>query len=490
MEQRKLEGCRELSDFVDIHFLIGAASGLVWYRILGRHAPLDRVFAGTRCERRDRLGHIRRYGCCHDVATDLNSSRSPCLEATESSPWLRKHTRDNESAVNEARVSDRRRKQLAGWIRELADIERPSATTGEQEAAAWIVARLCDAGVEARIETERANGTHLPFLLPSLVALLAGLASRRRRAASAAGLATLAIVDELEGGRRILRRALAHRRTHNVVAELGGAGPTLLFVAHHDVARPWAAPIGALVSAPPLPLLKGRPAPMVAALIYGPLLVFAGIASGHQPLKRAGLALCASVVLLLADISRRRPVPGANDNASGVAAVIGLAHDLIHGQPPRSVRVVLLSTGSEETMVEGMDAFLRRHGADLDPARTLVVCLDQIGWEHLVLRESEGVLRRYRSRDEDLDLVLDAARCAGVALRVAEPFPTPSDGLAARWRGMPTIFLGSVAANGGYPHYHRPTDLSEHVDLDSVSGARAICLQLVEQLDAPAGQGV
>src|SRR5438034_102007 len=129
MEQRKLEGCRELSDFVDIHFLIGAASGLVWYRILGRHAPLDRVFAGTRCERRDRLGHIRRYGCCHDVATDLNSSRSPCLEATESSPWLRKHTRDNESAVNEARVSDRRRKQLAGWIRELADIERSSSHT-------------------------------------------------------------------------------------------------------------------------------------------------------------------------------------------------------------------------------------------------------------------------------------------------------------------------------------------------------------------------
>ena len=277
----------------------------------------------------------------------------------------------------------------------------------------------------------------------------------------------------------------------HVREELGDddAGPVLLFVAHHDVARPWAAPFGALVSAPPLPLLKVRPLPVMTALIYGPLLVFAGIASGHQRLKRAGLALCAFVVALLTDISRRTPVPGANDNASGVAAVIGLAHDLIRGEPPRSVRVVLLSTGSEETMVEGMHAFLRRHHCGLNPARTLVVCLDQIGWERLVLRESEGVLRRYRTRGEDLELVLDAARRAGVALKVAGPFPTPSDGLAARWKGIPTIFLGSVAANGGYPHYHRPTDLPEHVDLDSVSGARAICVQLVEQLDAPAGPG-
>jgi Peptidase family M28 len=389
--------------------------------------------------------------------------------------------------VSEAEVSDRGREQLAGWIRQLADIERPSATVGEQEAARWIVAQLSDAGVDARIETERADGTHLPFLLPSLVALLAGFPYQHRCTATAAGLATLAIADELEGGRRILRRALARRRTYNVVAELGdrGAGATVLFVAHHDVARPWAAPFGALVSAPPLPFLKGRPFPVLAALIYGPLLVFAGIASGQQQLKRAGMALCAFVAVLLSDISRRRPVPGANDNATGVAAVIALAHDLIDRQP-RSVRVVLLSTGSEETMVEGMYAFLQRHRDDLDPARTLVVCLDQIGWERLVLRESEGVLRRYRSRDKDLDLVLDAARRAGVALEVAGPFPTPSDGLAARWRRIPTIFLGSVAANGGYPHYHRPTDLPEHVDIDSVSGARAICAQLVEQLDAPA----
>jgi hypothetical protein len=376
-------------------------------------------------------------------------------------------------------VSDR----LDAWIRELASIERPSASEGERRAADWIAGRLRGAGVEARVECERAHGSHLPFLLPSLVALAAGLGGSRRAGAAASGLATLAIADEVEGRRRVMRRRLARRRTYNVVAELGdpAARRTVVLCSHHDVARPWAAPFGALVSAP---FPNGRPPPVVASLVYGPLLVFCGIATGSTRLRRAGIALCAFLVGFLADVSRRRPVPGANDNASGVAAVIGTAHHLVRNQPC-SLRVVLLSTGSEETMVEGMDAFLRRHRAELDPRHTLVVCLDQIGWERLVVRESEGVLRRYRTRPEDLRLVLRAARELGIPLEPAPPFPTPSDGLAARWAGLPTLFLCSVAANGGYPHYHRPTDRPEHVDLETVERTRRLCQKLVELLDEP-----
>jgi hypothetical protein len=374
--------------------------------------------------------------------------------------------------------------ELGGWIRRLTAIERPSASQGERSAAELILSELQSAGIEARIEVERAHGTHLPFVLPSAVALAAGLIRRRRVGGLVAAIATAAIVDELEGGRRLLRRSLARRETYNVVADLGDASAsrTLVFVSHHDVARPWGALFGALVSAPPAPFLKGKPLPVVAMLIPPPLTVLAGVATGRRLLKRTGMALCALVLGFFADISRRKPVPGANDNASGVAALLGLAHDLA-GRPPHSLRVVLVSTGCEETMLEGMDAFLRRHRTDLDPARTLVVCVDQIGWDSLVLRESEGVLRPFRSRRQDLDAVLAAAASVGVALKTAPPFPTPSDGLAARWAGIPTVFMGSVARGGGYPHYHRPSDLPEHVDLRSVAGVRRICAALVERLD-------
>ena len=377
------------------------------------------------------------------------------------------------------------RDEIDRWIRALAAIERPSASQGELEAARWVASELTDAGADPQLEVEPAHGTHLPFALPSLLALIGGLLRSRLVGAALALLASAAIVDEIEGRRRVLRRFLRRRETYNVVGRLGdsSARQTVLFVAHHDVARPWGAAVGALVSAPPPPLLGGKPMPVVGTLAYAPMMVFAGLATGSRRLKRIGIGLCAFNVGFLSDVSRRRPVPGANDNASGVAALLGVARDL-SARAPESLRVLLLSTGAEETMLEGMDAFLRSHRHDLDPERTLVVVLDQIGWERLVLRDSEGVLRRYRSDPADLDRLLSAARATGVALSVEPPFPTPSDGLAARWAGLPTVFVGSVAANGGYPHYHRPSDLPEHVNLETVVAARKLCVRLVEQLSA------
>jgi hypothetical protein len=386
------------------------------------------------------------------------------------------------------------REQTLRWIQQLAAIERPSASPGERRAAEWIVEQLGESATPARIEAEAAHGTHLPFALPSALALVAGLVRSRPVASAMAALATVAIVDELGGHRRLVRRMLARRETYNVVAELGNprGSRTVVFLSHHDAARPWGAAFGAIVSAPPPRLLGGRPLPIAETLGYAPLTVLLGVAARARALRRAGIALCAVIVVLFADIARRAPVPGANDNASGVAALLGIARDL-SGSRPASVRVVLLSAGSEETMLEGMGAFLGRHRDELDPARTLVVCLDQLGWDRLLLRDSEGVLRRYRSRPEDVDLLVDAADVASVRVEVARSFVSPSDGLAARWAGFPTLFLSSAAANGGYPHYHRPSDVPANVNIETVLAARRLCTQLVAEINAarsrsPAGR--
>src|SRR4051794_24519434 len=171
------------------------------------------------------------------------------------------------------------REEADRWIRELAAIERPSASYGERQTAEWITRQLAAAGLDARIESDRAHGTHLPFALPSLLALLAGLVRSRPLAGTAALIAVAAIVDELEGGKRVLRRALARRRTHNVVAEVGDvrADRTLVLVAHHDAARAWSALFGRLASAPPPAALGGRPLPAVGTLAYAPMLVAVGI---------------------------------------------------------------------------------------------------------------------------------------------------------------------------------------------------------------------
>src|SRR4051812_35843148 len=132
--------------------------------------------------------------------------------------------------------------RLRETIEHLAALDRPSASPGEREAAAWIRAHLEDAGAVARVEAERAHGTYwVPLGLltgaAGVAGLLAGARPRLRPLAAVVGAAAAAgIADDVSAGPHLLRRALPRHETHNVVAEAGDAGAarTLVFLAHHD----------------------------------------------------------------------------------------------------------------------------------------------------------------------------------------------------------------------------------------------------------------
>ncbi|CAN5513830.1 hypothetical protein BH24ACT24_BH24ACT24_06850 [soil metagenome] len=80
------------------------------------------------------------------------------------------------------------------------------------------------------------------------------------------------------------------------------------------------------------------------------------------------------------DIGLRATVPGANDNLTGVAAILSLAHALAGaGGPPEGVRVILPSAGAEESHQEGMSAFAERHFPSLPTESTHVIWLDTLG---------------------------------------------------------------------------------------------------------------
>src|SRR6188472_4235154 len=125
-------------------------------------------------------------------------------------------------------------------IRELATLERPSASDGERRAADWIAKELEAAGCRGvRVEEERAHGGYWwPIGLANLAALL-GAARGRRAAALLGGLGAAAVYDDVSGGRLWFRRALPHRPTFNVVAEAGDpdALRTVVFISHHDAAH-------------------------------------------------------------------------------------------------------------------------------------------------------------------------------------------------------------------------------------------------------------
>jgi hypothetical protein len=62
----------------------------------------------------------------------------------------------------------------------------------------------------------------------------------------------------------------------------------------------------------------------------------------------------------------------ANDNLSGVAALVALA-ELLRERPIPGMRVLLVSRGAEETLQDGVRAFMARHRDELDAERTWFV---------------------------------------------------------------------------------------------------------------------
>ncbi len=372
--------------------------------------------------------------------------------------------------------------RIRDWIAHLSSIERPSASDGERVAAQWIVGEMRTLGVLGRVEADPVHGTHwLPLGLPNLLAVGASALPSRSLRGLLALTALASVVDDLESRGQRLRRLLPKRHTYNVVAEVGdrNAPRTIVFVAHHDVARAFHPAFARMSSAPPPRWMGHREPPVVALLAYGPALVLAGALTGSRALRLAGAALSTLAYAIETDIGRRKPVPGANDNATGVACVLELARDL-QERPAKNVRVVLVSTGAEETLLEGMQSYWTRHGVHLDPTDTLVVCVDTIGWEHLVLRDGEGVLRIHRSPEALLSSVAGIATAADVELLRRPAFGVPTDGLVARRAGVPTILLTSVAGDGGSPHYHQATDVLENVDLWTVHAGARLCRALVD----------
>jgi hypothetical protein len=213
------------------------------------------------------------------------------------------------------------------------------------------------------------------------------------------GLAAAGIADDVSGGRLWFRRAALPRHpTWNVVAEAGDpdADRTVVVVAHHDAAH-WS-----LLFAPHVPEFFARTfpglieradttPPVMFPVVGGPLLVALSGLLGSRRLRRAGGVLALGTAATMVEIGSRSTVPGANDNLTGVATLLGVARAL-REEPVEDLRVLLVSTGSEESFMEGMQAFAARHFPALPVDRTHVICVDTVGSPTLMQLEGEGML--------------------------------------------------------------------------------------------------
>jgi hypothetical protein len=382
------------------------------------------------------------------------------------------------------------------WLRDLVEtlssIHRPTASQGERRAAEWLLAKLRENGARGEIELERAHGTFWwPLGLAAGAGILAGLATLRGHrllgGALAAAVGAVAY-DDLPPGERRFRKILPQRTATTVVTEMGPADAerTIVLVAHHDAAH------AGLVYHPAIPELVFGQAPwliqrvdtspaLFAPVVAIPALIAGGAVTGNRGLVKAGTALAAASVAVLADIGSRETVPGANDNATGVALLVAMARALAE-RPTQNVRVMLVST-SEEALCEGMQAFARRHFAELPPESTFFLSVDTLGSPHLLVLRGEGMIRMREYPARSLAVLDELADELEIPLFPNLRLRNATDGIFPLAAGYECASLCSCTDLKQPANYHWPTDTPENVDYGTLSDAVRLTEAVVRRLD-------
>ena len=353
----------------------------------------------------------------------------------------------------------------------LADEIGPRRPTSAAEArAARVVAERLEAlGLAPRIEGFSGTSTFAWAQALPLLALLWG--------AGPAGLALA--VAEGEPRSQLLTRLISRRRSQNVVATVEPrreAVRTVALVSHLDSSRSGLLFHRAL--APHLRRLLDANAAALAIGALAPVLRRGRTGRAAVGCARAfaafGLGLLAERELL------GRDVPGANDNASGVAACAALVGELAH-KPLASTRVVMLATGCEESGTIGMRAFLERH----ETAGWLFVNLDGVG-APATLRylPREGVGRVYAADPRLVELCAELERRRPeLGLRRAERLVGLTyDATPVLARGGRAITLS--AQDDVIPNYHTEADNTGNLDARTLARALATVRALLEAIDA------
>jgi peptidase M28-like protein len=355
------------------------------------------------------------------------------------------------------------------WVRLLVGEVGPRRPAGpaERRAAQLVADRLSKRGLAVEQRPFDAYSTFaLPYGTALAIALLGMPVARRRpliaSALAAAGAGLTAAEDGLIS--RPLTRAMARAPSHNVVATIEPserAARTICLVCHLDSSRS-----GLMFHRRFLPYLHAWICAQAAAFgiaVAGPLL--RRLPFGGRLIQAAYGVLLAGLGILLERELRGVDVPGANDNATGVAAVATLAGEL-QAEPLRSTRVVCLFTGCEEAGLLGADAFVRELEASQEDWHSWTFLnFDGVGAPATLrfLRE-EGVLTRWPAD----------AHLARIAEELSERRPELGLEGTRRNAGL-TYDTTPVMARGGraitfstqdatIPNYHAPTDTVENLD--------------------------
>jgi hypothetical protein len=374
---------------------------------------------------------------------------------------------------------------------------RGPGTDAERRAAAHLADRLEGLGREVEVQPfftwPAWPVTHALHAVLGIVGSVVAV----EQPAVGVGLVLLAAVLtflDLSGRPLLVRRLLGRRASQNVVSPESSDRPgTLVLIAHYDVGRGGAvfsrraqerrAVLGRLLRRP-----IGLFEPLFWSLMV--ILVCAVVRlTGIDSVVLTAVQFVPTVVLivyvpLLVDIALSGRVPGAGNNASGVATVLRLAER--HGDELDYFDLWVVLVGAGESLEQGSRAWLRANKDRLPRDSTVVLALDGVANGTVRWMAKDGYVVSWAYHPELLRL------CEEVADESARRLVSrwSSDALPARTRGYPAVAIACRSAIDNAPNDHQETDTPDRVDPEALERAFAFCSELIGRIDDRLGPQV
>jgi hypothetical protein len=417
-------------------------------------------------------------------------------------------------------------------IEALAEFEgRAPGSDAERRAAGHLAERLHELGREADTETiEVWPNWPVTYAIHVALAVIGSVISVTIPVLGALLVLFAVLLTFLDatGIAPLTRRLLGRRSSQNVVSceEDDDKPGELYLVAHYDAGRGGLAFNGtiqerraALAQRLKRPIGPLQPVFVVMVLLLVCVLIrVPGV--GNQILTVIQFVLTVLLIIVLPfvlDTALAGTVPGANDNASGVATVLALTERF--GGKLEHFNLNVLFTGSQEALGLGMRAFMKKRKGDIDTARSVFLNVDEVGRGTVRFTTPEGLLLPIKSHEQLVDLCEEIVEDAtpdedeededkneiekaqtvdddddddgddedrGPEIRSMIQ-RTASDGYAARSAGLPAITITCKGRLDYTPGHHQRSDDLERIDDEALERAYDFSAELIQRLDQTVG---
>ncbi|HLF27370.1 MAG TPA: M28 family peptidase [Anaerolineae bacterium] len=298
---------------------------------------------------------------------------------------------------------------------------------------------------------------------------------------------TASIFMEMYFRPNLLRALMPKGRSQNVWARIPATAPAaarrVLLVGHIDTHRtPWV-----FTSPGRLAFFRLMTTLGIAAFVLATILYLLAVFIDLSAVRWSALIFVPIYLIVLAltwQPDTTPYTPGANDNGSGASIVLSLAERLARA-PFQQLEVWAMCSGCEEVGSQGVQAFVKRHRAELPGL--IGISIDNVGGKGagVCYTTVEGMVIPYKPSPELIGLADQIKFERPDFNAYSKPYTTlHTDATCLMVNRVPALSFVGLTPAGAIPNWHQVSDTFDRIDPAPIECTEEFVLELLRRLDA------